>query len=392
MNILFTWPIPFDPLKGGVERVTDVLAREFVRRGHKLFFLHTNEFEGVPEYDYDVNIDFCPEDNFNSTLNQKFYEKYLKENKIDVVINQAGAFDVSMLFGNVDETQQVCFHVIHCNPKFYYPHFFKHISCLRNRSLKEHVKRFGRICLYLKLKKDYISRLHSHYRRLLDSRSKNIVLLSDRYKKELKEIAQDYPDGYIHAIGNPTPFSPIVYTEKNTKTLLFVGRMENQNKHPDRVIKIWQRIYNHFPEWKLIMVGDGPSRKELEIASKKLTRIEFKGFVNPECYYKSADIVLLTSDYEGFPMVLIESMLYGCVPIAFNSFPSIYDLIKDDRQLVTPFSIESYVDKLSRLMSDKKLLLQLRADGYSIAQEFAIAKIADKWENLFNTELKRIGK
>ncbi len=58
MNILFTWPIPFDPLKGGVERVTDVLAREFVKRGHRVFFLHKMRFEGVPEYNYDVKVDF----------------------------------------------------------------------------------------------------------------------------------------------------------------------------------------------------------------------------------------------------------------------------------------------------------------------------------------------
>lgn len=392
MNILFTWPIPFNPSIGGVERVTDILAREFARRGHQIFYLHTKKFEEVPTYDYDVKVDFCPSKDSNSKINHEFYKEYLLENKIDIIINQAGAFVESKLFGDVDGTRQVCFHVIHCNPQFYYPYFFKQISYLRNNSVKEHIKRFGRICLYFKLKKDFFNRLKLHYKYLLDSQSKNIVLLSDEHKIKLKEIAPDYPDQYVSAIGNPTSFSPVLFSEKNNKTLLYVGRMENQNKHPDRVIKIWRKIYRQFPEWRLVMVGDGPARKEIEKASKNLPRIEFKGFAQPEEFYKSADILLFTSDYEGFGMVLIECMLFGCVPIAFNSFPSIGDLIKDNRQLVTPFSIYEYIDKLSRLMSDTDLLSQLRAVGYSITKTFSVKDIVDKWENLFNTELKRIGK
>ncbi len=391
MNILFTWPIPFDPLKGGVERVTDVLAREFVKRGHRVFFLHKMRFEGVPEYNYDVKVDFCPVSELKSPLNREFYRNYLLENKIDIVINQAGAFDDSKLFGDIDDTCQVCFHVIHCAPQFYYPFFFKQIFYLRNHSIKEYIKRFGRICLYSKLKKDYFNRLKSHYTYLLNSKSPNIVLLSEKHRKQLKEIIPDYPERYINSIGNPSSFSPVFFQRKNNKILLFVGRMENQNKHPDRVIKIWRRIYSQFPDWRLIMIGDGPARKEIEIASRDLPRIEFKGFSDPKDFYKTADILLFTSDYEGFGMVLIESMVFGCVPIAFNSFPSIGDLIKDERQLVTPFSINEYVDKLSRLMTDKGLLDRLRTEGYSIAQQFTVEDIVDKWENLFNIELKKIG-
>lgn len=392
MNILFTWPIPFNPSIGGVERVTDILAREFARRGHQIFYLHTKNFEGVPTYDYDVKVDFCPIKDSNSKINHEFYKEYLLENKIDIIINQAGAFEESKLFGDVDGTRQVCFHVIHCNPQFYYPYFFKQISYLRNNSVKEHIKRFGRICFYLRLKQDYFNRIKKHYKYLLGSQSKNIVLLSDQYRQELHEIAPDYPEEYINAIGNPTLSAPIKSYKKDNKTILFVGRMENENKHPDRVIKIWRKIYKTFPDWKLVMLGDGPVQKKIEKAAKNLPRIEFKGFTDPIDFYQMADILLLTSNYEGLPMVLIESMSLGCVPISFDSFSSVRDLIKDDRQLVTPFSIKEYTQKLTRLMHDNTLINQLRADGYSIVRGFSAENIADKWENLFKTQLKIIGK
>ena len=62
---------------------------------------------------------------------------------------------------------------------------------------------------------------------------------------------------------------------------------------------------------------------------------------------KRAPILCMTSNYEGFPMVLVEAMQYGCVPFAFDSFPSLYDIINDgiNGVIVPAFDEDSYAKK-----------------------------------------------
>ena len=60
-------------------------------------------------------------------------------------------------------------------------------------------------------------------------------------------------------------------------------------------------------------------------------------------------IFCMTSNYEGFPMVLLEAMQFGCVPIAFKSFESLDDIIinHNNGYQITPFDIYEYINSLS---------------------------------------------
>ncbi len=84
-------------------------------------------------------------------------------------------------------------------------------------------------------------------------------------------------------------------------------------------------------------------------------------------------------------MVLTEVMSKGCVPIAFDSFSALHDIIEDDTLKVTPFSEKEYIAKLSALMSNPDLLSQLRTKCYADVEKFNISTICDKWEFLFNS-------
>ena len=69
-----------------------------------------------------------------------------------------------------------------------------------------------------------------------------------------------------------------------------------------------------------------------------------KGFqVSPPIqHYKEASIFLLTSDLEGFGLVVIESMSYGVVPVVYGSYEAIYDIIDNGKSgLITPIPYNS---------------------------------------------------
>ena len=94
MNILFVNDFPFNPVGGGVERVTDILAKEFVKRGHVVYYLYgklSPNRRYLLDYEFPAYIFQLPNFGmFNDEENRVFY-KHIQENlKIDIVINQRG--------------------------------------------------------------------------------------------------------------------------------------------------------------------------------------------------------------------------------------------------------------------------------------------------------------
>lgn len=71
----------------------------------------------------------------------------------------------------------------------------------------------------------------------------------------------------------------------------------------------------------------------------------------------------MTSNYEGFSMVLIEAMQYGCVPFVFNSFASLPDIIDDkvNGYVITPFDEGEYVQKIKEFILLSKRIKKLSA-------------------------------
>ncbi|ACH64912.1 glycosyltransferase, putative [Aliivibrio fischeri MJ11] len=138
--------------------------------------------------------------------------------------------------------------------------------------------------------------------------------------------------------------------------LLCVGRLEKQ-KGFHSAIEAFACIASDFPDLRLKIVGQGSLECELKKLSRNLgvaTRVDFEGFQSDIIsYYINAKITLLTSLYEGFPNVLIESISLGTPIIAFDCPSGPREII---HQGVNGYLVENQnVDKLVELC--KKLLL-----------------------------------
>lgn len=385
MNILFVYPTLFYPEHGGVERVTDLLAKEFVRRGHNVYYLHNKPDESLNDYSYPAEIYYFPEVDYKSKDNHSFYKTFLNAKRIDVVINQCGCFGDSSLYCDVEGSAARVFSCVHMNPYLSYQHLFREISVLRNNSFVEKFKRIARCLIYPKLKTDYLSRLKNHYNWINDHTHK-LVLLSEKFKSEIIELNPKFDDNKIIAIPNPNTYEIFENAEKEN-IVLWVGRMDMQQKRPDYMIRIWKRITNRFPNWRLVMAGDGKDMPRVKMLAQTVQNIELLGYKNPQSYYKRAKIFCMTSAFEGFGMVLTEAKANGAVPIAFNSFASLSDTIKDSRQIVEPFNMQEYCDKLVALMSNERLRTELMDNGFNEVAEFRIEKIVDIWEYYFKMTL-----
>jgi len=140
---------------------------------------------------------------------------------------------------------------------------------------------------------------------------------------------------------------------------------------------------------KLLIIGDGSSRSDLENTAKALNINEdvvFMGYKdNPFKYLKNTDMFVLPSLYEGFPNVVLES--YACdVPvIATRCVDGIEEVIKDGRDgiLVNPADSDSLYNAMHDLALNKELREQLKLDGARKVDNFDISIKLKEYENLF---------
>jgi glycosyltransferase involved in cell wall biosynthesis len=109
-------------------------------------------------------------------------------------------------------------------------------------------------------------------------------------------------------------------TKKTCPVIVTAGRLAPEKGYPDLILAV--KEVSKTREIRLIMLGDGPMRDELEtlIEQQELSEIvKLVGFQsNPLKYYKRADVFVLSSYVEGLPNVLVEAMMCGCTPVSTN--------------------------------------------------------------------------
>lgn len=180
------------------------------------------------------------------------------------------------------------------------------------------------------------------------------------------------------------------------KEVIYVGRLDYNQKRVYRVIETWSLIESEYPDWKLTIVGDGPERKNLEhlVQNLNLHNVSFEGFQPPVPYYKRASILLLTSEYEGFPLVLPECMSLGVVPIVYGSYSAVYDIINDGKDgIIVPFSkygfhAEKMAKKLSFVMSNERQRIDMAANAINKSLNYSVDSIYEQWLTYLNLLIK----
>ena len=380
MNIVFAYPTGLNPQKGGVERITDIIAKILLKRGYTIFYLNWKREQD--NYEYPVPVIDLPSSNLEDPNNLEVYNRFLKENRIDVIINQHGLYEGTYFLSQVKVQNVKIISVLHSDPFGYYNHLFADLMTLRDSSIKEKVKRVARFFLYRKVKKIIHRSLVNHYT-FIQEHPQYVCLLSESYKERLEEYC-DLPDNYFISIPNPNTYENIEIIPHKEPILLFVGRLDNRSKKLFTLIDIWYRLCKLYPQWKLIIVGDGPDKDVLINKAKDISNIEFKGYQDPREYYEKASIFCMTSIFEGFPMCLTEAMQFGCVPIAFDSFSAVYDIIKpgETGELVKSFDKKEYVGKLIHLIDDETYRKKLSKNAFQYVKRYDIANILPKWREL----------
>ena len=154
------------------------------------------------------------------------------------------------------------------------------------------------------------------------------------------------------------------------------------------MVEIWSRICKRLPDWRFLIVGDGPERQTLEdaIRQRGIERMEMVGFSNyVVSYYQKASIVCLTSQYEGWPLCLAEGQAYGVVPVAFNCSAGIRDIIDKPGKnglLISPYDCNKYAKELLRIALDTQQLALMSAMSLIKAKDYDMEKNSSGYQQL----------
>lgn len=342
--------------KGGIEKVTCNLANELIKEYEVTIISYFKSNDNINFYlDKEVKVKYITTEKYDGSPGSikrlfKFMKIffrvnfYLKKQKSDYIIAQGMPVALMLFPLNFMKNKVIaCEHV-------HYDYYNEIIKWIRNK-------------------------LYKYYYKVVVLTSKD----KEKFEKNLDNV--EYIPNYISKISEKKSLL-------NNKVIISVGRLEEQKGY-DILIEICSKLLPDYPEWKLKIFGEGNLRKKLEEQIRKNNmgnQILLMGTTNEiEKEYLKSDIYVMSSRFEGMPMVLLEASSYGLPLISFDCPNGPSDIIEDsvNGYLVRNFDKEEMLRKTEKLINDENLRIKISQNTKSKILNFEKKNILEKWRDLF---------
>lgn len=196
----------------------------------------------------------------------------------------------------------------------------------------------------------------------------------------------------IEVIPNAAMHVSDAYSDVMNKRVIAVGRLDYQ-KGFDRLVQAWQLVRHtgKFTDWKLDIFGQGEWREMLQQMIDKAELQDSVRLNRPtkqigEEYVKS-DMLVMSSNYEGFPMVMIEAMACGLPVVSFDYKCGPKDIIQPgiNGLLVPNGDIQALADAMMKVMEDEAYRKMLSQNARKVVDTYSEQAVMSQWIRLFTS-------
>lgn len=363
---------------GGMERVLANKANYLSAHGYEVVIATTDQQNRPPFFELDgrircVDLDInYEENNGKSFLNKLLHyprKQYLHRKRLEKVLRQERPDVTVSMF---------------CNDAGFIPR----IKDGSAKVLEIHFSKFKR----LQYGRKGLWRLADIWRSKQDERTVSqfdrFVVLTEEDKRYWGNLAN------MTVIPNALTFQTSQVAGLDNKKVVAIGRYTHQ-KGFERLVYAWQKLAPRFPDWRLDIVGDGEEREALQRLICKYGLERQISLVRPtkdvERVYRDASLFVLSSRYEGLPMVLLEAQAFGLPIVAFRCKCGPEDVVSDGETgfLVDEGDIAALADRMALLMDDESMRKRMGQKAKEASLRYDEDVIMAQWMNLFKSLVDR---
>lgn len=216
-------------------------------------------------------------------------------------------------------------------------------------------------------------KINKYFYRFMTKYSSSVILQTKELYTRLVDIGCS--NKKLHVIPNPVAELNVDdYDLERENVILSVGRFVEQKGHYD-LLKAFCIFLKSYPNYKLMIVGDGPLKKNIKQFSIELNIEKNVSFKEPtsdiDSYYSKAKFFVLSSKREGFPNALLEAFCYGVPCISYDCLTGPSDIISD--------SIDGYLVPVGNVNLLSEAMIAL-ASNNDLLQKFSRESIKSKYK------------
>jgi glycosyltransferase involved in cell wall biosynthesis len=384
MNFLFISSYPPIGINGGVERVIDTIIPVLKSFNDTVFTMSLyGKNIGLPNHIILDNID-------NSYAQIHEIESFITNNHIDIiVVHNSYDYRLCTLIYKLDlQGRKIIIQHHYCIYNFV--DIFR--SCIISAMYSKNIKKVIKISFFLiYFFYSYMKNALYFYRQI--KKSSFFLVLSKEYIGELKRkmfFLNDKDKNKIKYINNPLSISQNdeVNIKDKKNIILFVGRLSEDNKNIKALLNIWKIAEGKLPKTcnaALYLVGDGPDHTMLQryVCKKKINSVKFCGKQKPDEYYKEAKVLCLTSR-EGWGLVILEAMQYKTIPVCYDSYGALHDMICDGKNgfLIKKNNRNGFADRIIDIIINYSKYYNVAERAEKTCNKFHPDKIVNDWKVL----------
>lgn len=229
-----------------------------------------------------------------------------------------------------------------------------------------------------------LRRIHIRYLQLVVRKAAMTVALTkgdaDEWRKLTPKVCVIPNVVYLNESG--------LYSDCTSKSAIFVGRFSKQ-KDVGSLLRIWTLVHERYPDWCLHIYGGYGEEQDSILAKIKQMDANIQvheATSNMVEKYRESSILLMTSSYEPFGLVLPEAMSCGLPVVAFDCPYGPADIITGgtDGFLVKERSYDDFSNRVCQLMDHLDLRLRMGKSGIESSKKYAESCIMPLWKQLFN--------